>query len=229
MKDHANQETASLCNTSAPHAAADVVPYTIEYNTDLFVTQLLSSFTNTEALAHICGVIDFNMVSSFGLNDFNVVNAVCSGAGMQAKPRPEASLPWAPSAAVSAAKNTASILFANILAIGATTESDLSFLCAKVPDYIPCLNEEQLNGTVLQSRVCSITQPILTSDGIDLVTTWRTRYFITVIENISDSDGWLDWLCANIDPGLLTFNGLYGMAVQQQVCNDSKNSPGGIS
>ena len=187
--------------------------------------QLTSSFDTVQGPAYICNHIGFNMVSSFALNDLDVVDAVCKAGGVQTKPRPEATMPWASASAVQAARNTVSILFANILATGAATKSQLSALCSKAPDYVSHLNKEQLNGTLIQSTICGMDSPISVSDARNSIKTWTSRYFTTVVENISHDKGWLEWLCGNIDPDLLTFYGLYGSGVQSQICSDSQNFP----
>jgi hypothetical protein len=213
-----------LCNSSAPDPKpVDTVSYIDGYTTSVFISQLLSSFNNTDAFAYVCNHIGFNMVSSFGINDLSVVQAVCAAAGLQTRPRPEKSLPWAPVGAVRAARNTASILFTIIWAAGATSDSQLNATCARAPDYISHLNREQLNGTLVQSTLCSIKSPIAASHARESVKVWMSRYFTTVLENISHGPGWLEWLCNNIDPDMLELAGLFGAGIQSQVCADSKS------
>lgn len=167
------------------------------------------------------------MIASFAISDMDVVNAVCHAGGVQTKPRPEGTMPWAPKNAVQAARNTASILFSLILATGAKSNAQLSTACARAPRYVPYLNKEQLNGTLVQSTLCSIQSPIATSHARESLQTWTSRYFITVIENISHVPGWLDWLCRNISPDHLNSAGLDGYGIELQICSDSTNYPHG--
>lgn len=214
-----------LCNSSASHNPGNVVPYTVSYTTKIFISQLLSAFNNTQAFAYVCKNIGFNMVASFPINDLDVVPAVCQAGGVQTKPRPEANLPQAPENAVSASRNTASILFAVIWATGATSETQLTSLCLSAPKYVADLNKQQLNGTLIQSTLCSIKSPISIGRARNLVKTWMSRYFTTVVENISHSKGWSEWLCNNLDSDRLYSAGLYGYGIQEQICSDSKVFP----
>ena len=224
MESRTHQCSAPLCNSSAPDPKPiDAVAHIDSYTTSVFISQLLSSFNNTDAFAYVCNHIGFNMVSSFAINDLTVVQAVCDASGLQTRPRPEKSLPWAPAAAVRAARNTASILFTIIWAAGATSGSQLNAACARAPDYVSYLNREHLNGTLVESTLCSIKLPIAPSHARDSLKTWMSRYFNTVLENISHGEGWLKWLCNNIDPDMLELAGLFGAGVQSQVCTDSKS------
>jgi hypothetical protein len=220
---YAHLDLGPLCNTSASYSSpGDITPYIDQFATDLFISQLLTTFNNTVAYAHLCNNIGFNMISSFAINDLSVVEAVCAAAGVQTKPRPEATLPWAANSAVHAARNTASVLFSIIWAAAATSDSQLNIACARAPDYTSHLNNEHLNGTLVQSTLCSFKNPVSVSRAHDLVKTWMSRYFTTVIENIGQGENWLGWLCSNIDPETLSAAGLYGYGIQTQVCADSK-------
>ena len=198
------------------------MPHIDQFATKVFISELLSTFNNTDAYAQICNDLGFNMVSSFAINDLLVEEAVCAAAGVQTKPRPEATLPWAPNSAVHAARNTASILFSIIWVAAATSDSQLSIACARAPDYTSHLNNERLNGTLIQSTLCSFKNPVSVNQADHLVRTWMSRYFTTVIENIGQGAGWIGWLCSNIDPEKLNAAGLYGYGIQSQVCADSK-------
>ena len=169
------------------------------------------------------------MISSFPINDDSVIPAVCSAAGEQAPPQPEANLPEAPIQAVAAAKNTASIIFANVLAAGTTSETMLGFYCALAPGHVGHLNAEGLNGTLVQSTLCSIKEPISIEEARHVLRTWTTRYFLTVLESISNTHGYLDWLCHNLDVAKMNSVGLLGDSIQSQICVDSKASRATLS
>ena len=214
---------APICNSShsSPNPKA-MVPNTITYATQLFQTQVLSSFNSTEKFAYVCNHLGYKMIASFPLDDQSLVSAVCTAANVQTPPQAEATLPWANPAAVSAARNTASIMFANMLAAAANSGSQLNIACAHAASHIANLDKERLNGDLVQSTLCQITQPMSTSEGRHMLKSWTMRYFITVLESISDVDGWLDWLCNNLDPLKVDLTGMDGYSVQMQVCMDSK-------
>ena len=215
---------APLCNTSfSTLGGAELYPALIGYNTNIFISQLLSTFNSTDRFDYVCQHIGFNMVASFPINDLQVVDAICKAAGSQTKPRPEATLPWAPNNAVRAAQNTASVLFSVLWAAAATTDSQLNIACARAPDYVDPLNKEHLNGTLIESTLCGISDPIPAKRAQNTMKTWMSRYFTTVLENISQVDGWRSWLCDNIDPDMLDLAGTYGYGIQMQICNDSSS------
>jgi len=54
--------------------------------------------------------------------------------------------------------------------------------------------------------------------------TWASRAFTTVIENISNVEGWLTWLSQNLDIDAMNAVGLDGAAVLTQVTKDAASS-----
>lgn len=215
--------TEPFCNSSySALSSAEVVPYNDLYATNVFISHILSAFNSAAAYAHLCNVAGFNLIASFAIDDMTVIDAICIAGGQGLKPRPEANLPWASNSAVSAARNTASVLFAIIWSSAAASNSQLNASCARAADYVDNVNKEQLNGTVVQSTICQFTGPISTAQGREMVRTWLSRYFITVLENISNGDGYLEWLCENIDPKKLNHAGLNGYGIQSQICGDCK-------
>ena len=220
-------DTDPICNSS--HSDPDpgsIYPYYIVSNTQLFITQLLSSVTGTIGLKYMCSNLGFNMVNSFPFNSDVIIPAVCAAAGVAPPLQPEATLPFADQDAVDAAHNTASILFANVLAASAPTDTGLNVLCAQAPDHVANLNAEMMDGDLVQSKLCDIHEPLASTDARSMLVTWLTRYFITVVENISNTAGWGQWLCNNLDPVKLSSVGLDGYTVRMQVCLDS-GLPGG--
>lgn len=48
----------------------------------------------------------------------------------------------------------------------------------------------------------------------------KVRYYVTVLENISDVGGWKKWLCDNMDVAKMDAVGLDGVGAQHQICSD---------
>ena len=220
---NANVKAEPICASShAPPNPAQIRPKLIVANTNILIPQLLNSVAGTDKLTYICNNIGLNLISSFPLNGDTVKEAVCLKAGQGLLPRPFATFEGAPAGAVAAAKNTASIIFANLLAAGATTDSQLNLDCTHMPDHLANLNTEGLNADLVQTTVCNQHTPVSPQVAqVDLVT-YSTRYFITVLETIGSSPGWLQWLCANLDPVKMSSVGLDGNQVQKQVCAHTK-------
>lgn len=58
------------------------------------------------------------------------------------------------------------------------------------------------------------------------MTLWRTKLFVNIIENVSDSYSWKAWLCANLDAEALRVMGLDGVRASQAVCWDANHGEG---
>lgn len=163
-------------------------------------------------------------IDSLYLTDTSLLEAVCTKAGQQVPPRPfgiEAGRPLS-AAAGFAARNTATILYATLLAAGADSSIKLNVLCAHAPEYIDNLNLEKLNGTLMEATLCSFKEPLSVSEAQSKILSWTSRLFITVLENIGDVGGWLKWLCENLDEEGMNAVGLIGSGSKQQVCSDAK-------
>lgn len=50
-----------------------------------------------------------------------------------------------------------------------------------------------------------------------------TRIFIATVENISDTPGWLSWLCSNGGIEAMNCVNLNGTAANQQICADASS------
>lgn len=152
---------------------------------------------------------------------------MCEKAGKQVPPRPfgeDAGSPISEAAAY-ASKNTASKLYATILAASAATDVELNVLCAHAPEHIDNLNTEMLNGTLVQSTLCSYPKPHKLGWYAYQILALSSRLFTTVLENIGnvDSDEWLNWLCTHLSEEGMNNVGLYGAGVSQQICEDATN------
>lgn len=99
----------------------------------------------------------------------------------------------------------------------------LNVMCAHAPEHIPNLNAEKLNGTLVESILCSYKTPLDVNQVRSRVLSWTSRLYITVLENIGNVDGWLDWLCEHLDVEGMNGVGLIGWGSKQQVCNDAKS------
>lgn len=184
--------------------------------------QLLGSF-DEKARNYMCDQVDFFLLDNFLLNDTAIEGRMCHSVGDRLPPRPfgPAHEGSGRQDAAMAAKNSATVLYAFLLASGATTDTELNVLCAHAPEHTANLDAELMNGTVFQETICSIKDPIPVDVAVNGVFTWTTRIFITMTENISNANGWLTWLCDNVDTDLLNNMNLDGEAVSSTICHDS--------
>ncbi|KAK6393085.1 hypothetical protein LTR65_002776 [Meristemomyces frigidus] len=214
-----------ICNASHSNPNTTVaLPWTILYNTRVFVTQLTNAFAADNAnapLAYMCGNLRFILLDGFHMMDGLALNATCAAAALQAPPRPAQPAATVNANTTSAYVNTASIMYGLMIASSATSDSQLSIYCAHAPEYIASLNAMMLNGTLVQSTICDVKEPMTSDEGIAAIRTWSSRIFCTVVENVSNVSGWLPWLCANLDADAMEAVGLDGQAVHTQVCSDA--------
>lgn len=217
-----NVGLAPICNMSHSDPSGSVAkPWTIYYKSQMLVAQLLSSFNNTEAFGYLCNDLRFDMLDAFYLDDTAVIGSMCDAAGKQLPPRPEGATIKVNPNAVAAVNATMSITYGFMYAASATSNSQLNILCAHAPEHISSLIAEGLDGNVVQSTLCNITEPLSAGEATNMLSVWSTRTFITVIENISNVGGYLGWLCINVNVGMMNAAGLVGAAVQQQICEDA--------
>lgn len=74
----------------------------------------------------------------------------------------------------------------------------------------------------MASELCSFKTPLEVNQVRSRILSWTSRLFITVLENIGNGDGWLDWLCENLDEDEMNGVGLIGWGSKQQVCDDAR-------
>lgn len=217
-----------ICNASHSSPNTTIaLPWTILYNTQVFVTQLTNAFAADNAnasLTYLCGNLRFILLDGFHMQDGLALNATCAAATLQAPPRPAQPAAAVNSNITSAYVNTASILYGLIFASSALSDSQLNRYCAHAPEYKASLDALMLNGTLVQSTICDVKEPMTTDEGIAAIRTWSSRIFTTVVENVSNVDGWLAWLCDNLDADAMETVGLDGQAVHTQVCSDAKTA-----
>lgn len=184
----------------------------------------MGSFKGEEAFGYLCDNLAFFQIDQFYLTNENLFKAVCDRAGKQVPPRPfgRGAGRHISEAAAFAARNTATILYSTLLAAGAETDLQLNVLCAHAPNYIDNLNAEMLNGTLMQSTLCEIREPLSVDEALSKILSWTSRLFITVLENIGDVGGWLGWLCKHLDVEGMNSVGLIGWGSKEQVCEDAE-------
>lgn len=187
--------------------------------------QLVGSFSANQDFEHLCDNLASFQIDQFFLTDSSLLEAVCDKAGKQIPPRPfgtEAGKHISEAAAF-VARDAASILYATLVAAGAVSDGELNIMCAHAPEHIDNLNAENLNGTLVESQLCSFKEVLEVDEVQGKVLSWTSRLFITVLENIGRGDGWLGWLCEHLDIEGMNSVGLVGRGSQKQVCDDAKN------
>jgi hypothetical protein len=142
---------------------------------------------------------------------------------MQRTPEPEADPLPANPAALRAATKSASALYAVLNSIEANSATDLTDKCKQAREQIDVMDNVLLNGSIIAETVCKITEPIALPVARKLVRSWMTKYFLTVLENISNASGFRSWLCENLDMRKMDKAGLQGIAVQRQMCKEINN------
>ncbi|KAK5114536.1 hypothetical protein LTR62_002471 [Meristemomyces frigidus] len=214
------QEVVCNASHSSPNATT-AVPYVIRYSTELFVTQLLHAFApgNTAAYAYLCQNLRYLLIDGFRLDSSRVINATCTASGIKQSPRPEGALPGVQvvTAAASTFLDTISTLYATIYASAAISDSELNIYCAHAPEYVDNINTLLLNGTLVQSTLCNITQPLNVEDARATFKTLSTTAFTTVISATSNIGGYTSWLLDNLDVESMNRVGLAGEAVVFQI------------
>lgn len=213
------------CNMSHGMPNPDIAfPNSIPAVSAIIERQLVGSFRGKEAFAYLCDNLGTFSINQFYLTDSNLLRAVCGRAGQQVPPRPfgtEAGRHLSKAAAF-AARNTASILYATLVAAGVESDLELNVLCAHAPEHTANLNAESLNGTLVESTLCSIKAPLTVVQTQHKILSWTSRLFITVLENVGNVDGWLHWLCENLDEEGMNGVGLIGWGSKLQVCKDAR-------
>ena len=214
-----NYPIEPICNSS--HGSPDpssAFSNAIYYNSEIFINQLLSSFNNTGAFTYLCNNLNFAQLDYFYLNDTFVIGAVYDRAGMQLPPRSEGVNPPKVQNATTSIRIVQSNQYAFIYAASASSDSELSIYCAHAPMHVANLNAEHLDGNRVQSEICSITQPLSAQQASNAIFTWTTRIFMTIIENVSDADGYMEWLRNNLYVDGMNSAGLIGWGAWNLIC-----------
>jgi len=136
-----------LCNASDSNPNATLaLPWELHYSTEIFVTQMLSSFAsnNTDAFSYLCKNLRFKSLDGFHLSDARVINASCTKAATPQPPRPFTSVPGVQlyTNATVAYWNTISVLYGLVYASSARGVNELNIYCAHGPDYVDSYNTQ---------------------------------------------------------------------------------------
>lgn len=214
-----------LCNASDGNPDPQTAfPNGIPAISSIIERQLIGSFSDKQDFEYLCHNLASFPIDQFFLTDSSLLKAVCDKADKQVPPRPFGSGAGRriSEAAGNAARNTASILYATLLASGAISDGRINIMCAHAPEYTANLNAEQLNGTLVKSTLCSFTGLLEVSQAQARILTLTSRLFITVLENIGRDEHWLGWLCEHLYVKGMNGVGLIGWGSRQQVCEDAK-------
>jgi hypothetical protein len=205
------------------------VPNIIIYSTrffNVFMTNMLAPNGST-SMSYLCNNLKPHMLDAFALNHEHIINAACTAAQTQAPPEPEAVVGTVNNTALATAKNNLTSLYATLLACSATSDSQLSIMCAHAPEYVDNLDGEGLAGELVQSMLCAQTQPLPPTTTADCIAAARASYtgwFATVLANASDGDGWEQWLCEHLSVAAMDGAGLLGSSVVELVCSGSSST-----
>ncbi|KAK1810175.1 hypothetical protein LTR12_015444 [Friedmanniomyces endolithicus] len=197
-----------VCNQShsSPNATL-ALPWELYYSTEVFVTQMLNAFApnNTAAFTYLC--------IAPRLAPCNRRRPFTAAPGVELNTN-----------ATVAYRNIISTLYGLLYASSALDDTGLSIYCAHEPEYIDGLNALLLNGTLVEETICNVTLPLTVDQSIAALKTWSSLAFITVIENVSNVSGWLEWRANNLDVGAMNAVGLDGPAVLSQVLQDAQGA-----
>lgn len=216
-----------ICNSSQSNPNTSVaLPWTISYNSDVFTTQLLNSFGNTTnaSLTYLCSNLDYTLLDGVHLDETRVITAVCAGAGLQAPPRPEQPPAQINGSVTDAYVNSVSTLYALLFASSGRSNSQLNIYCAHASEYITSLNALQLNGKLVESTICNITQPLSVDAVVSAIGTWSSNIFTTILANAGTGREYLPFVCENVDVDAMNSVGLDGSAVHSHLCIDAFGS-----
>lgn len=74
-----------------------------------------------------------------------------------------------------------------------------------------------------RDTLCSVKEPITIDDAVEQIYLGLTRIFVATVENISDTPGWLSWLCSNGGIESMNCVNLVGKAVNSHICADASS------
>jgi hypothetical protein len=177
------------------------------------------------SIGAVCKYLRLALIDFFPLISEQVKDGVCTAAGTIRAPQGFGN-PFVPNKpAIQAARNTQSVLFAIINAAAHNSKLELALSCTNMKGYVETLNSEHLNGTLIASTLCKFTKVIPVPVAKEMIRSWMTRYYITVLQNVSNSSKWEQWLCDNVDTEMMDAVGLNGDGVMQQVCGTNTTFP----
>ncbi|CAK3900908.1 Hypothetical predicted protein [Lecanosticta acicola] len=214
-----------ICNSTHTHLnATDAFPKVADANSQAFSVALMNAFpaNNKAVRSYLCDNLRYKALDNFFLNANVIIDATCTASNTAIHPEPFSAVGPPPTqAAIDAYQNARSVLYAWEYASQAESSSQLNQYCAHAPDYQSNWQALQLNATQVQETLCSFQQPISAEEGSAAMRQWTSVAFIVALENISNVNMWLGWLCSQLDSEGMDSVGLDGSLVKQSVCNDS--------
>lgn len=217
--------TAPLCATenANPNASA-VIPHIGTYNSNIFITQILNSFTlssTKSSLTYVCENMEPTLNEAFYLDTPRTRNTICEAAGISASdiPAPESPAPSPCPNATATFINQASSLFAYEAVAGISSPDDLGLVCSNFDYFITQLAEEGLDDSIVRTIVCGTTQPLTIAQGGEEIGKWSTKLFISIVLNVASVEGWAGWLCKNLDVAAMDAIKLNGTLVKSEICD----------
>lgn len=175
---------------------------------------------NEPGYHYLCDNIRFVQLRSFMLDDATIVNATCTRGGPDAFISPE---PFTSSAepnmtAVAAYKELSSKLFAAVYAATASNKEKLTNYCNRAEDYKENLEALQLDPATVEWEICSLRAVPKVAETRAAIKELTSQQFLTVVQNMSNVDGWNEWLCKQLDQNAMNGLGLDGAKIKAQVC-----------
>lgn len=190
-------------------------------NTNIFITQLLYSFSaasGTAPFKYLCQNLESRRLGSFQINDITTRKATCA-AGQTSQPPASFTGTAAPASAVTEFINAVSALLAFEIADAAGTQAQLAELCKDASAYSNRLSPGGPNLEIVKSTLCGIKAPLSANDASAAIQKYSTCAFTTILLNASGVIGWKKWFCTELDVSAMNAVGLDGQAVKDQVCS----------
>jgi hypothetical protein len=159
------------------------------------------------------------MLSAYGINSDYFIHKICGAANSTVPVAEPTSYPAsANSTVLRSFQNATSSLFAYELGISSATSAQAASLCSSAPLYASRLAALRLNPAIVQSVLCSITEPLDNNHASAALWEWSSRVFVETVVGASDAVRWKQWLCGNLDEGRLKDVGLNGTVVLKRLC-----------
>lgn len=197
-------------------------------NTNIFLTQLLFAFNDTDttlSLTYLCQNLRSTLLASFGINTDHFFQVICGAAHISVSRSRYSPTPTQDR--LRAFVNDTSSLFAYELGTSAATSDQAATLCQTAPRYANHLTAQRLDASVVQNVLCSIKQPLDNNAASSAISEWATAIFVQTITAASDVRDWDVWLCKHLDAMHLNAVGLNGTVASQQICGAAQRGNNG--
>lgn len=200
---------------------AAAVPHIIDFSTQLFITQLLNSFSpnDTTSLPSLCQLMAFVELGNFNLDSQGIMEAICAAANTPQKPLAFGAK-QVPVNASHLYKNQASNLYAQMRASASVNDMQVNEMCAHANETVGSLNSILLDGPLISNILCSISAPLTTKEGANAIMNYSSSTFVVVMENLGLHDAsYFLWMCKALNIGAMDEVGMDGAAVSAQICS----------